>query len=733
MSKEANEINATYLEEWTETVASTPTGDWVRGVKSKVGYFSPLSRVGEKYGLMQAENRLQADMTILACIKCTYGKTTSIIGYVVSEALKVEPPTLLNEADWLAKYGGDEDTDEIEQPPQFRHCHIAHGHSYASQDGQYVGRITPWEKFFENYLREDLEPIINPISLYMMRLMNTRKMKFQVDICYPLHFKQRREYEDSLNVSKVCNKLFEICLIIDNYNQHLEIIPHHINLNYAAVIMHDDMRNEFEKHFAMINGREVCEKVLFHFSTVKEDKYSNFRMGQKLIPLNSAELINPWNINQSFWRELFISLALTELVFNGCCLGFPMTVGWVVIRGTHAGIYENASLHDRYEHGKIAAKMAKELAKVEEMARPDGVYRGIQFIGVADKIRDAIKLGEAELVMSDASGLILLEDVGPTLANWHNYVESPKLVAYGYDSVLLWPNAARIIADWLTTFVSLHERLHCIHGDLHMNNMTINYSSRAAKAGGNHFAYIIGGIMYLFPDDGTRGYFIDSSKSILCNTSALERVLPSHEVDAYRRSLPETLTQFLLIYFPQYEKRAPEIRHYAEVFPKAMQSIAEAVDINNLGKNIAFFSQYGSMKTAPEFVKCGERMVELAARRIADILNDMASESPKEYSGIARECLDVLADFRVPSREELLKRVGDDYLQAVNCDIKLTRRLSEPLTQWKSADPKHIIEVCKKHGVEPPPVWENYEKWLAVKAVKQPKKFTTAIEEWMYI
>jgi hypothetical protein len=164
-----------------------------------------------------------------------------------------------------------------------------------------------------------------------------------------------------------------------------------------------------------------------------------------------------------------------------------------------------------------------------------------------------------------------------------------------------------------------------------------------------------------------------------------------------------------------------------------MQSIAEAVDINNLGKNIAFFSQYGSMKTAPEFVKCGERMVELAARRIADILNDMASESPKEYSGIARECLDVLADFRVPSREELLKRVGDDYLQAVNCDIKLTRRLSEPLTQWKSADPKHIIEVCKKHGVEPPPVWENYEKWLAVKAVKQPKKFTTAIEEWMYI
>lgn len=743
MAKEASEINKAILEEWLDVVSSTDVGSWTQGIQSKSAYFSPITRIGEKYSLMQITTRLQLGANILACVKCTYKKTTAIIGYICSEALVLDLKRPLSDDEWFAKYGGEptEDPEGFEESPKtFRHCHVVHGHSYSSQDGQYMGRFQPWERFLEVYSREEFSPIISEASSLMMKLMNTKKLRFQVDICYPEDFQHRRDYEDSINCSRICNKLFEVSWAIDNYHQYLSIVPSHINLNYAAVILHETLHRYFTSRYKESENKELWWQLRNQLTLVKEEKYSNFKLGQKIIPMSVEEYINPWSITQSFWRELFISLALTELVFNGCCLGFPLVAGWSQADSVHAGIFENASLHERYQHGQIAEEMAKELQRVEANTRPFGVFRSPSYVGYSDKIKDAIKYGETTIVMSKSAGIIVYEDVGPTLANWHTYVESPKLTDKGYQNVLLWPNAARIVADWLTSFISMHERLSCVHGDLHMNNMTIDCTSTATRLKSEHcFAYILGESLYLYPDDGARGYIIDSSKSILMNTSALSKVLPSHEVATYARGLPNVLAKFLCSYYPQYEKREAEITHYAEKFPRNMQEIAESVDVGNLGKNMAHFSAYGNMKCGEEFIKFGERLVEKSSARIAQILNDMASADQRGgsielSSGLARECFgELMEEFRISSREELVEKVGTKFLHSLNCDIKLTRKISIPLTQWKSCAPSRIEEICAKYGVSPPPVWQKHRDWNAVKEVKQPKKYVKALEEYFYI
>lgn len=353
--------------------------------------------------------------------------------------------------------------------------YICIGPNMVSTDGEYRSRFSLIS------LIKNIEHTFNELWTTVEEyLLKDKNIKFDYSYHIPSHFDINilSELEKNIISSRNSIKLFIIiwltqCLLL-SMNLH---ILNTDKLYYSNIINDRDMEffETLKKKFSIDNIKKFYLYSNYYDTPVRQidiTKVISYPIiGQKIIPLSNEN--KDINITRYTWNELYISLLVSDLLINNICPGVNMTYDWFFINNVDKTIFNNSEVN--YVHTK-------------------------------------------------RSIVILTEYVGRTVDSLKNYGNNEKYIKYiaplFQDENLF----NKYIFDILYSLCCLNLRLNVIHGDLHLNNITIlraykkyiqNIKEFEDKEYDSYTLYIIDNDVFYFKNMGIIGTIIDFSRSFI--------------------------------------------------------------------------------------------------------------------------------------------------------------------------------------------------------------------------
>jgi hypothetical protein len=339
-------------------------------------------------------------------------------------------------------------------------------------------------------------------------------------------------------------------------------------------------------------GNTIFAKITRFYKDATQN-YSPVEIGQKIIPLTVTQLENLDNIRYSTWLELQVAITITDLVINGISPNFPMFCNWFLIQNVDARIYDNAVMHFKLHNSEIAASAIKDLEQARKHTylldpiKNKEVYLSYNMEGLSRAVEIPLDYAEEEIVIASTALCTLTEHVGRTMADQPRLLKVPS-IAIGTKDFLqekIWYD--KYLFEYLYGLYALNSRLGIIHGDLHLNNITLFMVRPTLELDGSYrvpnpsIIYRIHDICYMFPTTGRTSCIIDFSRCILNeNSPILEGHLNKEIIIAdqknkilklYERELPE----FYKAYHRELQIALHE--HYSQVF-----RMLTAIDVRKL-------------------------------------------------------------------------------------------------------------------------------------------------------
>ena len=530
--------------------------------------FLERNAITDEIHIFSTYNRIRSNATVLkhtyvigkvdvisACFKVTVDRTSCVFGYTYVE--------------WDAA------------TKQLTDRFVCTGPTYKSQDGEYRNRLIQtiqMQALFEKY-----SEVFDMLEPTLLERFVSGRMTFQVDLCYPDSFPQVRRdaYERSIDSRRLPLKLFMMCWMVDFHTIHNGSAPNHINMSYRLALYKDEdvpiytaILKKYGTTSSIANIDSLFSalrvNIIWHRpnATISYDSRSGLACGQKLFPMTVYEALRVEDINFNVWREIYVSNMCTNLVLNLISPSFPFIGNWFYVQHTHAGIYDNPAMHDKYEHSKTAATISERLRLADKFNyigedRDKGVIDN-KFMKLSRTIQKSVVFADSNIQLTDLSLCVTSEHVGHTFRDIPMVIKVNDLIGYGITRTFAEEGVFhKYVFEFIYGFLCANTKIGVIHGDMHLNNATLyklyEYATdRTAKSmivKNPRICYVLEDVVYMFPHFGRFGVIIDFSRAIIGDHAKIEHEFSTSFANLYFRDQKARMGATLYHHFPKFTSK----------------------------------------------------------------------------------------------------------------------------------------------------------------------------------
>jgi hypothetical protein len=395
---------------------------------------------------------------ITTCFKVTFDSTSCIYAYLHSRCV-----TKGNKATVVHEF-------------------ICTGPTFRSQDGEYRNRFIRYDLFTQLFTK--YEEIFAQVEEMVVEKLSSGKIEFFVDFYYPQSCRVDTKYmNEFVNTSRLAIRLYMLAWLRDFHYIHAKIPENHMNPAYQYIIYRPEDLSTYKEIRKDVESTAKCEELIKRieqfYMDVDDPEVTIERLscGQKIFPLTVIEAIRTDDINYSVWREMYMTNLVSNLVLNLITPSFPFLGSWFYIQNSHAGLFDNAAMFEKYKHSDIAGDVSQQLRAIDRYnyfsrERQNGALSS-KFLQLSKNINRAILYADSDLRLTDLSVCVTSEYVGRTLRDIPNIIAQKKHL-HGLDLIFTdSATFAKHMFEYVYAFYCMNTRLGIIHGDLHMNNVTI--------------------------------------------------------------------------------------------------------------------------------------------------------------------------------------------------------------------------------------------------------------------
>jgi hypothetical protein len=429
----------------------------------------------------------------------------------------------------------------------YRYKYFTTGGSFVSKDGEY--RVSLMRYYNIKLVRNTpiLLNIFQDIKDYLHNNLTKRGLVITKEFFYPTDDKKSIEVELEYFSYELQRELFVVAWFNLMFKCYLNIVENHLNEKYKKIMF--KYQKEDLVFFKLLIKKYSIEKmntmryIFNHVFTNKNrilDKTSDpaTKIGQKIIPLTISETQNPFNIKYKPWREYLISCHLSNYIINNISPGFFLTNSWFYIKNSRKGLFDNEIQYEKMQRSELAVQITELLSRAQ-LYTHENIRHKLNKISMRDlnshisnkfkelsvKIQDPINYAKEDIIMSNVALCMLSEYVGRTIwdvvllsksSDYYNNLIGQPFTSSGY------PIFAKYMFEMCYNLLCMNKISGVIHGDLHLNNATLNALTYTNVRNINEIdkpqvLYVIGNEnnQYVFTTTGYYLCIIDFSRSII--------------------------------------------------------------------------------------------------------------------------------------------------------------------------------------------------------------------------
>lgn len=439
-----------------------------------------------------------------------------------------------------------------------KHQYVTIGGAVNSQDGEYRQGMIPFKQFLS--VLEFYAGVLEHVEAMVLRMMEKKYLSFQVDTCYAPDI-NKSGFDSELNESRYAIKLFMCAWLCDAHRIKREVIENHINPAYQWIMSHKETHKTYQIVSQLLSTvgnafRKFRISCISWIPVITTDIKIQVPIicGQKIFPITQIETIRLDDITFNVWREIYIQTQVCNLVLNFISPSFPFLNNWFFINNAHAGIYDNFAMHEKFRHSKIATVVAEHLREADRL---NYTYKAVD--NKKDKYRQPLSskfhrlsymiskptlYADAHMRLSNYAMCVTTESVGYTLRDIPNMVHSREL-AEGYHLLIFNLDIFKLhMFEFLYALFTMNKKLNIIHGDLHMNNVTL-YRVTYMEEIKYKQVFVIGNKPYVFPYTGVNACIIDFSRAMLGNYGQIEHEFSPRFAEVYFKEQTRKLVNFI--------------------------------------------------------------------------------------------------------------------------------------------------------------------------------------------
>ena len=539
---------------------------------------------------------------------------------------------------------------------KIEHKYICTGGTYTSQDGEYRKRFTPFYKL-EN-AKKDFPKQWEFVEELIVSKMNDGDIQLNADFFFPstIDEESRRIFIENVNCSRCAIYLYMLCWMVDFNLIHLKMIENHINPAYQYILYdksdipaYEDWIKLFETYDEVIKLKSYVERMVMGIPMSTTERYENPKLpnntvyllitGQKLFSLTAHELENHLDIDSNIWREYYLSSKTSDLLINVISPSFAIINKWFIIEGGHPGIFDNPSQYTRFIQGKTADEIANELTQIDKLAYESSIElntqrpKSVKFQDLSTLIHDGINYARTNITLTDKILCLHVEHVGSTIRDIpafskHANIEY-KQINKTFTNYELFKG---YLFEYLYGLYCMNTVIGAMHGDLHVNNVTIFQSmvyidTKILQT--KYKLYVFeepSPEVYAFEHVGVFGVIIDFSRSILGNLNILKRDFGKKYADDFMEKQTIRILKLVELHFPElYSKNEKIFKVRVESDPEMVFKVISIIDVITLTKgmlsmfileqNSDFSQTFGKFQLQPEI----ESIVKVASNRATEL------------------------------------------------------------------------------------------------------------------
>ena len=463
------------------------------------------------------------------------------------------------------------------------------GGSYISKDGEYRLSFLNYNNIVEIKENPKTRNIFYDFKTYLKNNLSDRGLIITKDFFYPIDEKKTLEVEMEYYSFELQYDLLTMTWLELMLKIYYNIVENHINDKFKYIFL-KYKKEDFEFFNSRIKNydknnliilRRLCNNILHN----KLNKKNTLKIGQKTIPLTISEAQEPFNIKFKPWREYMISMHLSDYVINNISAGFFLTNSWFYIKNSRKGLFDNDVQFKKMKRSEIALQITELLNRAQIYTYDSIIDKtGIsshdvdswisnKFKELSNKIQDPIDYAKQDIIMSNVALCMISEYVGRTLwdfmllsksSTYYNNLVGCPFSKKGY------PYFAKYMFELCYNLYAINSISGIIHGDLHLNNVTINTIKYGdIEIQNPQVLYVISDdFQYIFPSKHYNLCLIDFSRSIIL-PNKLEKIKDSflpktyeilNEIEEFQKDQVERLLYLYMNYTSDNINKKNELR-----------------------------------------------------------------------------------------------------------------------------------------------------------------------------
>ena len=431
------------------------------------------------------------------------------------------------------------------------------GGSCVSKDGEYRSVCISAVNYNMIMLNNQYNIVVSDIIDYFKLKLSDRKFIILKEYFFPTDDKKVDEpiveyYTYTLQYSVFALTWFNLM-----YAENNNIVANNINDIFKKIMLkHVDEDLEFFNSLINKYSKTKIDEIYNLTNNIRLDKkYSDTKIGQKIIPLSISEVQNPFDIQYKPWREYLISSYLSKFVINYVSPGFFVTNLWFYIKNAKKGLFDNDIQYEKMERSELAEQIITLLSRAniytnenivtknKHLNKKDKLIKSWiseKFEKLSEKIQDPIEYAKKEIIMSNVALCFMTEYVGRTIMD---VITICKKSEY-YNELIGLPFTLKGFPIFNKYMFDICYNLYCmnriagiIHGDLHLNNATLKPMTYKNNRDINNIKNPT--VLYIIGDNADDYYILPTVTYNICIIDYSRSIVLLNDINRFRdMSLP---------------------------------------------------------------------------------------------------------------------------------------------------------------------------------------------------
>lgn len=582
--------------------------------------------------------------------------------------------------------------------------YVCLGGTYQSQDGEYRNGLIMWRQYL--ILAEHYADIIKVIEDHIVSKLTSGQLQIQADIYYPHNTHNQSSIEEYINTSRLAINMLVFCWLRD----HSKKSQNHLLPNYT------DMISSLVDSPITIDNIGGISDHISYFCVSPDEKHLHLQVGQKVMPLTYIEALSTNDINCDIWKEIYVNNIASNLVINLISPSFSVINNWFYIQSAHAGLFDNLSMHDKYQYSEVSDTISTSLKEANKYNYVDNQYINDKFLKVSHHIAKTLHYIDSDIRLTDLAICVTSEHVGLTLRD-----------AINDDTITI-----KYLFEYMYALLCMHSKLGVMHCDLHMNNMTIHkfYDHEAHKEYLKmppKIVYVIGEHVYVFDHNGCYASIIDFSRSLMGNKTQITHRFGKKFAESYILKQRAKLLEIIP-------------KHIQDAYTNNVTSIVSS----DFELAFKIFSVLDAMSVLEAFKNVkNQELAALASSMLTQCNNQLRDNLMNPSNDLEWPLMSLITDN---FSEYLLSNndtSGSIAMELFNYNNNMEYDISEYSTWGPLLQIDKEIELRKKYDQE---MYDDIKNWVDYKAydesediktliepIKKEEQYLLEVQDWLFI